>query len=61
MSDTYTENSITEKMRQVRPPSAPIKQVEKISVEAYQEATRPVTKQSTVNIKFDMSKLNTNK
>ena len=61
MSDTYTENSITEKMRQVRPPSTPIKQVEKISVEAYQEATHPAPKQNSMTLKLDLSKLTQSK
>jgi len=61
MSETHTESSITEKMRQVRPPNAPIKQVERISLEAYMEAIRPVTKESSINVKMDLSKLHQKK
>ena len=61
MSDTHIESSITEKARQVRPPSGPVKQLERISIEAYREATRPVTQQKSIALKYDLSKLNPSK
>ncbi len=57
MNETHIESSITEKMRQVRPPNAPAKQAERIGLKTYQEAIRPSDTQSSISVKIDLSKL----
>lgn len=50
------ENGITAKMRQVRQPSPPIKTAERITLAAYERATKPLPAADTFK-NIDASKL----